>query len=325
MKILSPYETVACKLISISSLEATYKKFITNVREEDLSYELYQGVPAIYFITGKTEEEKTLPILDFPLELETLRREPALVIDIRPYVNTVKLKDDFNRLSDIVRDKYAVNFLTLMGLLVYRMKLEGTILRPVQSTLITAFVSLCSAAIKKQSFLPPIDTLNVEIAIAIYAYRLLNPAINMADDSDRISTILSNCKYSLPVTAKQVKDTAEKLINTVNSSTVTGITYFKELLLESVSEDVKHNVDINVIYSALTNSWYGPGNTTAVYAALESMPVFTALMYSSISSSMYKRTKIAQVIDANKKKIDVVGFLKYMDTTVIQNEFKGLL
>ena len=304
MKILTPYETVACKVINTAPLVATYKKFITNVREEDLSYELYQGDPLLYFITGKDEEEKELPILNFPLQIETLKREPAIIIDIRSYVNSVK---------------------TLSALLTYRAQFDKAILKPIQSTLLTAFIAICSTSIRKQSFLPPIDALNMEVAIGLYAYSLLNPEVKLYDDIVRVSTIMSSCKYSLPVTNKQIMDAATRLAGAVDQDKYTGINYLKELLYASVPEDTRKNVDINVLYNALTNSWYGPGETTATYVALESMPVFTAMVYAVLSSSMYKKTKIAQIIDSNKKKIDIISFLKYLDGPIITQEFKGFL
>ena len=325
MKILTPYETVACKVINTAPLVATYKKFITNIREEDLSYELYQGDPLLYFITGKDEEEKELPILNFPLQIETLKREPAIIIDIRSYVNSVKIKDEFTKLSEVVRDKYAVNFLTLSALLTYRAQFDKAILKPIQSTLLTTFIALCSTSIRKQSFLPPIDALNMEVAIGLYAYSLLNPEVKLYDDIVRVSAIMAGCKYSLPVTNKQIMDAATRLAGAVDQDKYTGINYLKELLYASVPEDTRKNVDINVLYNALTNSWYGPGETTATYVALESMPVFTAMIYAVLSSSMYKKTKIAQIIDSNKKKIDIISFLKYLDGPIITQEFKGFL
>ena len=325
MKVLAPYETTACKMLHTATIEAQYKKFITNVKEEDLSYELYQGTPLLYFITGKDEEEKELPILNFPLAIETLRREPAIIIDIRPYVNNAKIKSEFTKLGEVVIDKYAVNFLTLSALLTYRCKLDTTILKPVQSTLITTFIAICSSAIRKQSFLPPIDTLNIEIAIGLYAYTLLNPNVDVCDDVDRVASILSGCKYSLPVNSKQVMEIASKLAESLNSNNFTSIDYLKELLKLSVTEDTKNNVDINVLYNALSNSWYGPGDTPMVFVALESMPTFAAMLYSIFVSSMYKKTKISNLIDVNKKRIDAVGYLKYIETSVINSEFKGLL
>lgn len=325
MEILKPYETTTGKLVNTKPLINAVLEYITrNSIGDELAYEFYQGDVEVYIITGKNEEEKLIPVFEQPLYFKNIRNKPSVAIDLRPYINHSLIKQDFTNLRDVVRDKHSANFLILSALLSLKLEVNNSELRPILVNVISALTSIVAAAVSKISVISLPDKVNIEIATAIYAYTLFYPGNNVSDDAERIANALTKVKFSFPIDKKSLIEKV-KQVEEGDFSNQYGLTLLENLIKFYTPEDINNIITINSIFSILDNGWYGPGGARTVFIAFECLPVLVSLLYAVGASTMFKSSKIATVIEVNRRKINLDEIVNYLNNVVIKKEFGRLL
>ena len=89
--------------------------------------------------------------------------------------------------------------------------------------------------------------------------------------------------------------------------------------------DVSEIISINAIFSILDNSWYGPGSTRSVYIGFESAPMLIALIYAVGASTMFKSSKIAAIMEAKRRNINIDEVVHYLNNSFVKRELGKLL
>ena len=319
---MKPYETSTGKLFNSDKVAKDVLAYITSEHiTDELGYDYKDSGYNFVFITGKNELEKELPVFDFPLFFKNIRNVPTIAIDIRPYV--VNAKQPFTSLKEILRDRNAVNFLILTAYLSIKFEEDELALRPILHHILIAFSTLIVNAINRITQLPLPDKVGVEIASSIYAYAMFYPENDLKDETDKLTALLSKSKLTFPIDKRLLKDQIEQIVSGVTEP-VTGLKLLSNLLNTSVPEDMRAIVNIEAICKVFDNSWYGPGSTRAVYISLESLPTFMAMVYACGASNMYKSSKIAIALDANKRAIDLPAVVSYINNTLVKRDLESL-
>jgi hypothetical protein len=87
----------------------------------DLSYGYKTGYGRIVILTGKHDEETEIPLINHNVFIKDLEKEPVVVVDLRPYLNT-KVKE-VEALNDMIRDRSMVDYKVTSAF--YMLKLKG--------------------------------------------------------------------------------------------------------------------------------------------------------------------------------------------------------
>lgn len=324
--IRKPYETTAGSLINTDAIIKKLNEFITTQQVGDtIAYEFYQGDIGMYILTGKTEEEKQLPLFDFPIFFKNTRNKDSIAIDLRPYVNNTLIKEPFSELVSVMRDKYSANFVIFTALLANKLDIDISIIKPIQNNIITAFVCIMSNALNRVMPLDPISKTRIDLAIGLYAYTLIYPDKDYKEDIVRVTNTLSNCKLTLTAEKNTIGKVIEELLDKADSSKIGSISYLMDLFKVALPEDLHDIINVDAIYTSLSNGWFGPGGTTAIYISFESISTFISLVYSCINSRMFSKSKVGTIINDNRRKIDIAVVDNYITNILLKKELGNLL
>lgn len=320
---MKPYETATGKLFNSDKIAKDIFEYVTsNHIGNELSYDFQNQGFLFYFITGKNEEEKALPTFDFPIYFKNIRNQEGVAIDIRPYVVNVN-KHEFISLKEVLRDRNAVNFLLLTAYLPIRLEEDDLIFRPILPNIMLAFATIIVNAVNRITQLPVMDKFAIEIASSIYTYHMFFPENNLKDEVDKLTALISKVRLSLPMDKRLLKDQIEQIVNSITED-LTGLKLLGNLLSSATPEDMRAIVNIEAICRVFDNSWYGPGGTRAIYIALESLTTFIALVYACGASNMYKSSKVAVALDANKRAIDLAYVVNYINNNLVKKDLEFL-
>lgn len=323
MSAIKPYETRTGKLVNTSKIEQDLIRYITEEHiNDEISYEYKDQGYKWYFITGRNPEEKQLPFFDFPIFFSNIRHQPSIAIDVRPYV--VNVKQPFDTLASVLRDRYAVNFKILQAYITYRVDEDEGSIRPIIPNIMCAFSAIISNAVNRITQLPAPDRIGIEIASSIYAYHMFYPANDLEDDVERLTAILAKSKLSFPIDKRLLRDQVETIITHANVKGLDGMKVLEQLLSAAIAEDMRGIVNFDTICKMLDNAWYGPGSTKAIYVALESVGTLVAMIYSCGASQMYKSSKIAIALDAKKRQIDMDQIVHYINNVLVKGDLEKL-
>lgn len=321
--LLKPYETTSGKLINTLAIQKSILEYITaNDDAVNLGYEFTNAEYKLIVITGKNDTEKSIPGFILPLYFKDIKNVECVAIDVRPYLTSVYNKDISNIL-DYARDKHAINFLVLTTVLYYKQANDLMGLKPIVGYGLNAFFSVIVAAINKITMLSPMDKLSIETAAGVYAYSLFTTQ-DIRDDRERLIAYLGRAKYSFPVDRKNLVTNIDLALGGYDPS-VTGLTSLGNILKNVLPNDLQELANVNGVCAILENSWWGPGGNTTVYASLESLPLFMAMVYSLLSNPAYKNSKLGTIIEYAKKRAGLDNYKKYIDQTLVSDTIGRLL
>ena len=180
---------------------------------------------------------------------------------------------------------------------------------------ITALSLITSAAVSKTTVLNAPDKVSLEIATAIYGYKLFFPNNAISEDVEKIVGALSKIKFSFPIDRRILMEKVREA-STINKD-LEGLNLLKGIIDLLLPSDISELITTNSIFSVLDNSWYGPGATRSVYIGFESVPIGASTMFTS--------SKIAAIVEAKKRNINVDDLVHYLNNTFVKKEVGKLL
>lgn len=297
--IRGPYKN--SKLLSGIKIDRIVDRLVEVSRDREydiLSPENY----VMQFITGKDVKEKEIPFWDHPIITEGVKLNESIVyVDLRRYVN---LNKDSVFLEDIASDKSGTAFQIKRALLstLTDDKRFGE-LKQIQNSIAGLFSYLMSYLINQGLTLEPSEQLRLEIIAAAYVHSMFIPDMGNGEAESILIARCSNTKYTIPVLGNQLilSLIREVGIENLRTQTFSGlIDNFKKVL---PSKEKFINVDMFI--NASTGLWYGPGGISTILCAYEDLATLVTLAYVSITDRNYRKTRIAQIADKNKRKMDI--------------------
>jgi len=263
----------------------------------DLNYEYADTKDTgLVFITGINDDEKELPVWDHPIIMEDVRGKTIIVSDIRKYV---KPEEGMDTLEKHIKDQTGFTFCIIRALITLDF-ITGNLgeLRNIERNVTSGFVGWVSDSIASKTYLNPGEKTLMDIAIAHYLLILMNGNDVDRLDIDTIISKIANTKLSYPINRKLVEESVNKLKHKID-----GINTLADNI-EILINNGTTRVDSNVIVQVLSNSWFGHGGDRMAIIAIENVPTWISMLYINIIEKSFKRSRIAMIVQKNKRAID---------------------
>ena len=302
---IDPYSSSIGELINTSSLTKKLEEYM--IEDKYLSYEYASvGETNLVFITGKNHEETSLPTWEHPLLFKNTNDEYVIATDLRKYLKPIK--DDIINTSDVVKDEAGYLFQIVRVLLMDEMVNDNFgALRIIQKNIVSSFSIFVSAVMSNNIMLDPAERVNVEIALQHHMYlRMLNGDPDISDIST-IAAKIANTKLSLPVNKKSILNMIDTFVH--EPSDIDALVENIKLAIGNVKANY---VTTDVLINVLSNVWFGPGGSETPIMSLENAPTWVAMLFVSIDSKVYKKSRVAMVLDKFRTKLK----LKTVDDTI---------
>lgn len=311
-----PYNTTYGSLINNKkTIDALLKYLI--VADNNLNYEYINASETrLVIITGKNETEQSLPIWEFPLVFQDVKDNTIVAVDARMYVD-VKREQDFTNVESIVKDKSAFTFKILNALLVADLLSESyDRVIPTEASVTTGATLWLSESISTLVMLNPTEKVTLELVINAYFHKLFINGKMDKSLEEVIKMKVSRAKLSLPVNNAFINNVLTKIdfaMDDVNS--------LVDNIKAALNSDKGNMISSDVIVSAVSNSWYGPGTSETSIVALENLPTLMTLLYAALSDKTYKRSRVSTILDKYKRKIDDKKYIKHMEIYLSESIF----
>lgn len=310
--LVSPYETTyGKKLTHTEKIEKALMEYIITNKDmyPDYEFEITDDLkrPMLFFITGYNQEERELPVWEHPLVFKDARGRFHVAVDLRKY--TKQLTSQPETISDNLKDIAGGMFLINRGIFTAEF-VNGNLglFRPFLKPITISLAMLVSTAIMAGIGLNPTEKIDTEIVVGHYANVCMLNGYEIEENLDIIKARLTNCKFSLPVTATKVSAVMQNLNNDVKD--IAG-------LIENIRTVLpagKHQLlTSDILVNLMSNLWYGPGGSAAVMMGLEHMPTWLALITAGISDKSYKKNRLATTLDKFSRQIGFSDFEKSMN------------
>lgn len=320
MIIVDPYSTSYGRLLNKDRITKELTKFLITTQHRNLNYEFSNGENNdIFYIIGLDQNEQDLPIFNQPMVFTDMKNFIHIAVDLRKYVKPVK-EQPLN-LEEIYKDAASCKFLINSSLIMSDFLGENYgDYKKVTVSVTMAYAILVSHIVDMIIKLNPLEKYDVEIAAAYFANLLLIPSLKIEEYRDAIIARLSNARFSLPANKKHIASVIENLEqNEINYSIDGLIRIIQSVLPEEKSDLLNESIFLNM----LSNLWFGPGTNETIVMALESMPLWIALVYCCVDDVTYKRSKLSTIFDKYSKNIDSKEFVKSMEL-IIKNKTRRM-
>lgn len=312
MILADPYQTSIGKLVSNEKLIKELQKYIVATKNYNLNYEYLppkgRDDIQLVFITGCDEDEKELPVWNYPIVFENLKKNPVVAVDLRKFVKNDKGQP--LKLHDVMRDQGASNFLINTALIISDFIAEHVgDYRNSFSSIAGSYGMFVSYLVNSIVALNPVEHLDVELAAAYFANLMLTPGNEYKEYRDSIIARMSNSKFTLPVTKRSVTATLERVADYDDLTLTNLVNTIKDVM----SEEKRGLITEQLLINMTANMWYGNGTNDVLVYAFECMPLWIALSYTALGDKTYKRARLSTILDKFNKQIGVKDYVKNMD------------
>ena len=155
----------------------------------------------------------------------------------------------------------------------------------------------------------------------MYVHNMVYPENDLRDDLERLSNFVNKVKLSFPLDKRTITSRIDMILNNANlENKPHSFVLLQALLSGALPEDMKTIVNTEAVCSMLDNGWFGPGSSKGLFIALEYLPMLTTMIYSCVSSSLYKNTKVGQALEGNKRNIGFEDIKQFIFNNVIKKE-----
>jgi len=305
--IINPYETSFGSMINKKPIVEGLTKYLVS-SDLNLNYEYSNADDCrLVFITGINDDEKELTLWEHPILFEDHRGKKIVAVDMRKYVKITS--DEISNLQSVVKDKGGYEYMLLRAMVMADMASEvyGSF-TVIEKNISLAFSYWLSDSINSVVLLNPLEKATLEVIIMHYANMLM---VNGNVDSGSVETSkvkISKSKISIPMNVKGVTVIIDKLKHDVGD--IDDLVANIKAGLDSPKADM---IDVNTLVNMLSSSWFGPGGSESVMIAVESMPTWIAMLYSSSSNKSYKRSRLATILEKHGRKIDLKELNKTLE------------
>ena len=308
---INPYNTSTGKYIDIRKLEEDLINYFIR-GPKGLSYEVsFVKDVNVVFITGRQDyqEEQELPIFLQPIVSEGTRGTPIIFCDVRPYVNANK---DFISLQEIVTDGASLSMaLAKVIMLAITIKDNGE-LENLADYLVKGFSAWIVGNLKMALSLSYIEEVRLGyVLIHYYASLIFNRGLDTGDETDLpLYSVLKN-----GVGAKQSRGTVIKMIEGLNNNPK-NVDDLINNIREGVGGSKVKGLTKDVLFSLVSGNSYGHGSALGLMMCIESPSMWLGTMYVNMENGTFKRSRLATILEQNKKFIDNKEFIKRAGLTI---------
>lgn len=312
------YNTTYGSLLNITKLVKQLTMYVNTNDTELMEYEyVTENNDRCVYITGHSDDERDLPAWEHPIVIDGLKGNRIVVNDVRKYV--VKHDEQPASLADVVKDKSSMQFIVLRGLLTLdfitgKQSKHRSVVSASSSAMGVWINGMIGTIVK----LSPEEMFHVEITTAMYAHSLYYTNEELEDARDVMIARVINGKHVYKLSGKQIKE----ILNGYVFNKSDRIKDLIDNINAGIDTDKRQFVTIDSIVGAMGTVWYGPGGSESAIIALENMPTWLAMIYSSINSRTYTKSRIGMLLNKYNRIIDSRGVVKHFDNYLSEIEVK---
>lgn len=289
--------------VSIFDLNLKYRAYL-DTTDEDLSYEFSCNDINVVVITGKNQEEKELPVLNFPLKIESLTgNNSTLVFDVRKYVQ--KNPKAFLNVEDIVTNKMEYEYSLIKFLLTLDYNVDETNVEKIKNESILVFRKWLVSIFAMNFNLNTAELIKLEI-ILVYYYTVI------CDTTEKENELSKN-KFIARTTKKIKYGLSEEDISSVINKTETHFPKTVHDLIKMITLGVDSpklkGLDLGGLSAVIKNSWFSTNPFEVLYI-FENPQTLGAMIYASINNKGYSKTSFTNLTNKWSKDIEEDGFTK---------------
>lgn len=301
-KIANYYSTPT--LIHLSRITALIEKSLREmlIRDDHLSYEYAGRTRELVFITGYSDEERSIPPFEHPMALDGVMNKKYIVVDLRKYVKQVNEKQ--MSLKDIITNYSAATFQINRAILLDMSLAEDSYkLQIVQDNLGIIFSNLMGTIINSTVKLNPRERVLVEMVCYDYVVYMFNKDLGKDSMREQCKTLLKKAKLTLTPTADMIDE-----VLTVSLTPESFLVCFENIKL--ILGEKAATLNIKVLFNNLSSFWFGPGAVETLMLAFEDTATMIALFMAAYNDASFKKSRLSTNIETVKRKIDKDSFSK---------------
>lgn len=320
---INPYATTVGQLLLTSDITEKYYKFILNNNSKrKLNYDIDFGSCNCVLILGNTDDEKTLPPLDYPLTIYGTDNKTYIVIDLRAYVNKDKLENNvytFNQVLDAIPRLSidTVYLLLYMGKIMSFLYdgefsiLQQSIVKP----FLRASVCYLTVIFNKIIELPPTIKLDFEFISSLYfLFQTTNEELLKLDHNYVISKIqllsfLHKSMFKDDFVFKVYVMYMQKIQNVLENKNK-RLNIVEEVVKDVIEEDFSSRFKLNVISQMTSKDWHSFGKSNTPLIALENLPLMLVMLYAANGNTSFKNCNFSSIINKCKAIIEFKDYNK---------------
>ncbi len=310
--IINPYDTNIGKHVNTKKLEIVLTEFLIKGSDvKNLNYEyIIDTEIEVVFITGKNEEERELPIWNHPLLINDFRGRDKIFIDLRTFVRIPK-DGEVKDLSMIVNNHLGFNFTIIKLVYMLLLNKDKTSLTNIHDTVAIGFTKWLTVTLKSSLTLDIESVVKLEIVTMFYILCLLTDEELTERTVENIYFKISKLIKVVRGNMKYVKDTCEGI--NINPKDAVDLV---ENIVTAVDSPLIKDLNTGVLYNILGNTWNGVNPSENIIMSLEHIPTLIAVLSTSIESKSLKHSRLANILNDNKRILGSDNFVKYVDLTV---------
>lgn len=280
---INPYETLACRSYDIKSIAKAIKE--ANVAEELMSPITPKGV-MVESILAISPDNNDIPSFSHPFQVE-LGDTSKFVIDTRPF--TKPTRDGSIQISNPTD----YEFLLKRGLLTDIWATDPAVLLSLGNFPLTIFTRWLSGNITSRLGLSADDQVKLTAVTLFYYYSLFRDTEFSDTDKINISKKLSQVSY-IPITNSM------ELLEDINY--MSGVGDYIDTVKTVLATPRIENLNVGLLFSMLSNSWFGLNAKEVIAVAVEHPPTFIAIMTTALESRSYKKSYLGNLVYDNSKR-----------------------
>lgn len=305
------YDTSVCKQFLLKEVkDGITKAIIVN----DLKIEEHGSIRQdlafdYYLVEGGNTSSDNIKYFNHPMLMTTLAVDNKFVLDVRNYGRFHKPTGEF-----IITQKpgytFDVNRLILNQMWI---KERPEMLRDISNLPAMVYSSLFSDCIGKRFALNPKEQMDIAIIVSYFYYGLFTNDEFLTDaELDRAIEYVSRVSR---FKHQEVKETIETMLGSNEKHfIIKDLESLCQVIKDVTGSPALKDLNIGVLLTLLTSTWYGNNSKEVLAAGLEHIPTWITIIYTSIEDKSFSRTGIAKISERFKRNSD--DFIKVFNTIV---------
>ena len=288
------------------TLEEKLLKFLVTV-DYNLSYE-YNSLKdgKVYFITGRNENEREIPSFRLSVLTEDLDGNDILFVDVR---QAVRVKEEFNTLEEITRDKGYMDFILIQAIFILQLQ-DRFNLNDIYDSSVKSLSSWITTSISNAMMIDGDDKVNLNIIV-------LDSIISFIDP-DKDHEVKEHIISKLNVIGKVDSDHARKVLEKLNRDPK-NIKDMIDNIQKSELGDRLKRLDYVAFNSIITSTMFGLGIKESIMMAIEHIPTWLGLLYIASEHRVYSKTQLGSMLKRQSRVLGKNDLIKYIDNTLKDN------
>ena len=311
-----PQNSSLKNLILTNKLKTIFEEYIINSDQINRTYNLV-GTENFYIrlILGIEEEEKDLPLFNAPIFLEILNNKKYLLSDLRHYLGRVNKYIDPNdvvKIEDVINNEYYKGF-ELPRLIFTKIALDEGLeslssLNKLSEIIYSDWITnSLSASILNLNI---DDKLRTKI-VCIAFYKTISSYKDFDESSKHV--LINKLANNLRANNKFVTDVINR-IDLKGRDVATLVNNLKSVLPEKGSLINQH-----ILYNSINKTWYGPSHQINLPLAIENIPTWLAIVYSTFEIKHIKKYILGEIVNFNRNNNLKKSFLTQAKQIINEN------